>query len=308
MCMKIILDKLQYQTVTRRGKIDFILRLLDYKRSIARRKEASLLSRETVGGATKFKNDGIIKIQIRNQDSEKTINSVIEYCEKIYNDSIVFENRSKKNYLRAVRKDLEFDPTSPIMQLAFNKEIVSIVAQCLNDFPVLANIALFYSPPSIADAVSQYEGSQLFHMDEEDVSLCKLWLLIDNVSESDGPTVIIKKNKSFEIANKIAYKKGQKIPSDDKILGMIKESDLLSVTGKRGDVYLLDTAGVFHYGSRVSDVSDGRYMLMISYSTSFNLDHGLLGRTSRLKSINISAVKSDLNSKHRKMLVDGSVY
>jgi hypothetical protein len=88
---------------------------------------------------------------------------------------------------------------------------------------VTTNIALFYSPPSNSETELQFEGSQLFHMDEEDNTLCKLWLLIDNVSESDGPTVIIKKGKSFEIASRLRYKKGQKISSDDELLKNVLE-------------------------------------------------------------------------------------
>jgi hypothetical protein len=304
--MKKVLDKLQYQTVSRRIILDSILRLLDFRRNTSRRRAATMLRKIDRVDVSQFKNDGLMALPT--VDFEKTVSSVIEYCEKIYKESITFENKSKKNYLRAIYKDLEFDPSSPILELAFHKEIVSIVSQCINDFPVLANIALFYSPPSNSETELQFEGSQLFHMDEEDNTLCKLWLLIDNVSESDGPTVIIKKGKSFEIASRLRYKKGQKISSDDELLKNVLDSDLLSITGSKGDIFLLDTAGVFHYGSRVSGDSKGRYMLMVSYSTSFNLDHGLFGRSSRLKSLDIMKVKTELNSQQRKMLVDGSAY
>jgi hypothetical protein len=304
--MNKFLDKLQYQTVSRRVKIDSVLRLLDFRRNRSRRGAATVLGRVEGVDVSQFKREGLMALPIGN--FEKTVLHVIEYCEKIYKESATFENKTKKNYLRAIYKDLDFEPSSPILELAFHKEIVSIVARCINDFPVLANIALYYSPPSNGETELQFEGSQLFHMDEEDNTLCKLWLLIDNVSESDGPTVIIKKDRSSEIASKLRYKKGQKISSDDKLLKNILDSDLLSITGSKGDIFLLDTAGVFHYGSRVSGDSKGRYMLMISYSTSFNLDHGLFGRSSRLKSLDILKVKTDLNSQQRKMLVDGSAY
>ena len=304
--MKKVLDKLQYQTVSRRIKIDSVLRLLDFRRNISRRRAAALLGKVDGVDVSQFRAEGLMALPI--VDFGKTVSRVLEYCEEIYKGSITFENKSKKNYLRAIYKDLEFEPSSPIVELAFHKDIVTIVARCISDFPVLANIALFYSPPSNNETELEFEGSQLFHMDEEDNTLCKLWLLIDNVSESDGPTVIIKKEKSSEIARKLRYKKGQKISSDDKLLKNVLDSDLVSITGRKGDIFLLDTAGVFHYGSRVSGDSKGRYMLMISYSTSFNLDHGLFGRSSRLKSLDIMKVKTDLNSQQRIMLVDGSAY
>jgi len=304
--MKKVLDKLQYQTVSRRIKIDSILRLLDYRRNISRRRAATLLSKIERVDVSQFKTDGLMALPT--VGFGKIVSDVIEYCEKIYKESVTFENKSKKNYLRAIYQDLEFDPSSPILELAFHKDIVPIVAQCINDFPVIENIALYYSPPSNSETELQFEGSQLFHMDAADKTLCKLWLLIDNVSESDGPTVIIKKGKSSEIASRLRYKKGQKISSDGELLKYVLNSDLLSITGSKGDIFLLDTAGVFHYGSRVSGNSKGRFMLMVSYSTSFNLDHGLFGRSSRLKSLDIIKVKTELNSHQRKMLVDGSAY
>lgn len=306
--MSKLLDKLQFQTIENRKKIDKVLRLLDYRRSLARKQAANLLGEVHEVEVSEFLKDGHLNLLSDSELLPNDLSTVVEYCKKTLSTVGLENNKSKKEYLKAILKDFDFEDHLPILELAFNKNIIKVVAKYLNDFPVLANLALFYSPPSSNQLLENFSGSQLFHMDEEDITLCKFWLLINDVSESDGPTVILNKKVSSRIAKSIKYKKGQKIKSDQKLIELIEDESLMPITGKSGDVHLLDTAGVFHYGSRVSNNSKGRYMLMFSYSTSFNLDHGLFGRKSRLKNLDTSEIITQLNPKQTKMLLDSSVY
>jgi hypothetical protein len=306
---KKVIDKLQFQTVRNRQFLEFILRYLDYRRSRSRILEVSNLEFYNEVSLSEFQTEGVTKLDPKNLGLTEIVNDVILECDRILAEDKNYQvNRSKKNYLQAIKTNLDFDPNSSIFQLAFSKELISCVAHLIEDFPVLANIALLYSPPSQDAQVKNFSGSQLFHMDEEDTKLCKVWLFLEDVDIEDGPTVVLKKYLSYKIASKLNYRKGEKIEKDEKILGLITKNDLITITGKKGDLLALDTAGSFHYGSRTTSKSKGRFMLMICYSTSFNLDHGILGRNSVFKNFDFSKINSKLSDRHMNMLVDSSIF
>ena len=76
--MKKVLDKLQYQTVSRRIKIDSVLRLLDFRRNISRRRAAALLGKVDEVDVSQFKAEGLMALPI--VDFGKTVSRVLEYC------------------------------------------------------------------------------------------------------------------------------------------------------------------------------------------------------------------------------------
>jgi hypothetical protein len=145
-------------------------------------------------------------------------------------------------------------------------------------------------------------------MDADDTALCKVWFILEDVTMDDGPTVVVRKKTSRVLAKKIGYHKSSRVKQDKLITGELEPSQIFIIVGKKKDLIFIDTANCFHYGSRVGKYSNGRFMLMISYSTSFALEHGFKGTNSPLKAYSTSLIDSQLDSKSRRMLVDSSCF
>lgn len=299
--------RLKYSSLKTRKLLDKTIRLVFIYRHLTRKKAAMQLKSSSPNFKKIFISEGLLRYSEDLLSIKPLVGDVVKECNNLLkNTEILKRNQSNKNYLQHLMRRDDFLPNSSVVTLAFNKQLVGLVADLLDDFPVLADLALLYSPAlgSYANTNESFTGSQLFHMDADDVTLCKVWVLLKDVGTNDGPTVIVKKSKSFEVANAINYRKGGRIKNDQQILDRIQDQDLITILGKAGEVMFIDTAGVFHYGSRVSGGSHGRFMLLISYATSFAVEHGILGRKSPMRNYKIEKVKSDLTHKQKFMLVN----
>lgn len=307
--MNKVLDKIQYQSCSSREVIDKIIRVIDFKRSRRRKNLSRNFQHNDIYLNSIYSNDGVIFSNAEELNLQDLVSKVLNETEQVLSSNQKLTSTSgKKSYLRSIMQTTDFNLQSSVFELAFSSKIVGRVAAMLNDFPVLNGIHLYYSPPSNGENSNNFVGSQLFHMDEEDTKLCKLWVILKDVKVSDGPTVVIKKKTSKRIASNIKYKKGMKISNDNDLLQYCDKTDIITILGNKGDLVFIDTAGSFHYGSRVSSKSSGRYLLMISYGTSYNLDHGLFGRNSKFKNLNYSNIKSDLSPRFIRMLLDSGAY
>ena len=307
--MKDILNRIKRSQVDSRDNFDSLIRTLAFRRSYSRRKAAREIQISSPVDVEMFKNKGLVNYKSDYLEITPLLDEVYSYCQGLLAaNAMSNNNKSGKDYLQHLVRREDFDPSSPVVKLAFNKELVGQVASFLNDFPVIADIALLYSPPASSNTSSKYTGSQLFHMDADDTALCKVWFLLEDVSVDDGPTVVVCKASSRRLARQIGYHKSSRVKNDELITKDLTPGELFTVLGKKKDLIFIDTANCFHYGSRVEKVSKGRFMLMISYSTSFAMEHGFTGSKSPLKLYPTNLVDSNLNSKFRRMLVDSCYF
>ncbi len=307
--MNSLVPMLKKQTITNRFFIDKFLKVINFRRWYVRKKISQSIKFTNVEYLKKFNELGVVNYQTDFLSINSILEQVFIFCQSKLNDQKnLQQNRSSKSYLQHVLRRDDFESNSPVMTLAFNKEVVGLVANFLNDFPVIADIALLYSPPSSQKNSSGFTGSQLFHMDADDTRLCKLWFILEDVSLNDGPTVVVPKTQSKVIAKKLKYRKGGRIKEDSLVTNKLPREQIITITGEKNSVIFIDTANCFHYGSRVGDTSNGRFMLMISYSTTYALEHGLFGKSSPMATLNVDKIKSDLNPHMRKMLVDSNYY
>lgn len=303
--MKVIEKRIKELNLKNRHMMNRFLRILNFRRHFLRKKVFSKADNHFSNFVQIFKSVGLIKYDKDFLGIGQLIEQSIKYCnDQLSDDRISRNNKSGKDYLRHILRREDFEPESPVITLAFDKNLIRFVSKLIGDYPVIADIALLYSPPEESAGDIQYTGSQLFHMDADDVTLCKVWVLLKDVGINDGPTVIVKKTKSFEVAKSINYKKGGRIKNDQQLVDKIQDQDLITILGKAGEVMFIDTAGVFHYGSRVSTGSNGRFMLMISYATSFAVEHGVFGRKSPMRHYKFEKVQSDLTHRQKSMLVN----
>ena len=300
--------ELKRRTISERNFLDLMLRFYDFRRSFSRKRSGKKIALGRSALKRIFTTDGVLPYKVDELGIADLIKDTVQYCNKqLGGTDALSQNRSGKDYLRHVMRRDDFPQDSPVIRLAFDRNVVALVADLIGDYPVISDIALLYSPAQAPNLHERFTGSQNFHMDADDNVLCKLWVILQEVTTTDGPTVIVKKHASTRIAKALKYKKGNRIKDDSIVTSLTNDGDIVEITGTPGDVVFINTAGVFHYGSRVSGESKGRFLLMISYSTSFAMEHGILGKDSPMKRYITENVKSELTSKQKVMLVDGAI-
>jgi hypothetical protein len=173
---------------------------------------------------------------------------------------------NRKPYFVEFTRLGDYGLDSAPFRLATSPSVVRAVSDYLGAFPQLYNITSVFSPSSDqtgALGAQDWKGSQLFHRDGEDRRLLKLWVLCSDVTEENGPTMVLRADASSRLARRLCYAPGTKL-SDDPFLA--DWSDLAAATGPVGTVYATDTARCFHFGSRTTKESS-RLVLMVHYMT-----------------------------------------
>lgn len=121
-----------------------------------------------------------------------------------------------------------------IQKIVTNEKILSIIKNYFNgnNFRLLPFCQFLYShnPNNITIG----KGSQLYHTDpiERDYNL-KLFFLLSDVDELNGPTTLIKNTKYKFTKGGIRY--------PDSIENNFNKNDIVKLTGKKGDCYLVCT-------------------------------------------------------------------
>ncbi|MGG7054273.1 hypothetical protein [Nitrosomonas sp. ANs5] len=168
-----------------------------------------------------------------------------------------------KPYLAETSSLKDYAPDNPCFQLATAPYILGAVARYFGSCPVLWNITAMYSPPPISNT-NKLKGSQLWHIDREDITTLKLWLLCSEITPANGPTIILPTRYSDQVAEKLGPVSSEKVR--DEALFEPFCPHFLSLTGNSGDMFLTDTARCYHHGSRMQAGIERR-VLMIHYTT-----------------------------------------
>ena len=208
------------------------------------------------------RSDGITQIEL---DSSLTSEAVSFARLAIANQS---QNKSHKEYLRAIKNLDDLDQNSAAFKLATSPAMLKSVTKYLGVLPILYDVIVLHSPAASSSThTAHYEGSQLFHRDADDFKNLKIWVLASDVKLENGPTQVLPASISKNIGKKLKYRMGIKIPNDNPFREV--ESKLIPAIGSAGTTYATDTVTCFHYGSRTS-VSSERLVIMFHYVTSYS--------------------------------------
>jgi hypothetical protein len=164
--------------------------------------------------------------------------------------------------------------SSPFMRLALDDETVTAVSAYLGVVPVLNTIDVWHSRP----VGGEPRSSQLFHLDNADVSQIKLFVHCTDVVEDSGPLTVLDAASSRVLAKRSRYRIGDGRVSDRRVAEILgDEADPVSLIGPQGTAHFVDTSRCFHYGSRVHSDSPPRTVAVFQYLTpyafAFTHDH-----------------------------------
>jgi len=151
----------------------------------------------------------------------------------------------------------------PILKLALHPSVVAAVSRYIGMVPVIENITIWYSPNDRA----LENSSQYYHLDGQDVRTVQLFVLLDRVTDENGPLLVIRADESDALAERVQYRK---TPSTKRLEDAVVEaaaSEVVRFTGDAGDVLIADTDRCFHLGSREGRAP--RRVLVIQYYSPF---------------------------------------
>lgn len=171
---------------------------------------------------------------------------------------------NKKEYLQQIANLETISTKYPtILEFALQSSLLRTVGDYLENFPILHDISVFYSPPQKSDELTdKWQGSQLFHRDGGGTRSFKLWLLCEQVDIQNGPTTLLPSRVSDEVCQKLKYVPGKKFQTDEPLNDYLSER--VSLVGPAGTWFATDTDRCLHYGSRTTE-STSRLVMMFHY-------------------------------------------
>ena len=152
---------------------------------------------------------------------------------------------------------------SPLMRMALHPDIVATVSRYLGMVPILQFAGIYFSSES-GEGLSK---SQLYHCDSDDLEQVKVWVLCDDVTPESGPLTLLPAVESDRVRQTIGYRYDMELNDDQvsQILGARNASR--QFLGPAGTVGFLDTSRCLHFGSRFTDPTMTRLIVMLQYIT-----------------------------------------
>ena len=210
---------------------------------------------------------------------------------------------SGKSYFRSLKSMSDYALDSPEFKLATSPQMLKSVAKYLGKLPMLLDISARISLSDSDKPGEELSGSQMFHRDMDDIASVKVWILCSEVKTENGPTVLLPIKTSHEVARKIGYRQGDKIPNDEPFKDV--KSELFEAVGPVGTTFATDTCSSFHYGSRVQK-SKERLVLYFQYVSSTSVYFRPLGERAGNRSKKFFTVKNPASlSESQRVLLRG---
>lgn len=160
--------------------------------------------------------------------------------------------------LRKSLDDLTLE--SPFIKLALHPEIIECVSEYLGQVPRLNTIEVWYSrytPNPLS--------STLFHTDAEYSKQAKLFIYgNDVINQDNGPFNLYDAKDSKRAMKHFKYRSNSSIDSAE-LKNLLKEENLISIQGKKGTAFIVDTSNTLHSGSLIKDNTNHRITIMFHF-------------------------------------------
>lgn len=186
-----------------------------------------------------FKKKCFIKLDHLKLDKDTTDTCTSE-AKKLLSRANVYENTVYKQNLDSTH----FSPESDLLKIALNENILKILLNYFNKRVKLFDLRLLYSENNEGLPINR---DQLWHRDKFDDKSVRLWLYLTDCNIEHGPLQYL----PFEISKYIYRTYFGRL--DDKYLEKKKyNNNVQLLTGKAGEISLIDVRRLVHCGSRVS--------------------------------------------------------
>jgi hypothetical protein len=154
----------------------------------------------------------------------------------------------------------------PIFEFCTQPRLFRLLTEYMGEFPVMANVSLIYTRPN-----SETVGAQLFHRDMNERRQLHMVMPIWSVDTECGPFTLIPGDTSDKVVKALRLRESGRIGDKD-IFSVCRVDELVTVTGKPGDVYLVNPYRCIHYGARAR--SKPRLLLIVNFTSLFEAAEG----------------------------------
>ncbi len=158
----------------------------------------------------------------------------------------------KKNGVKvsqAPLKESEIFQNKWILKILKNKQLYELIKVYFRAKPYLVDIAVWNSVYG-----RSLNGSPMLHLDSGGEKIIRMYIYLNDVSKDNGAFSFLPKKLSNKFSSYTGYL-GDSINDKDFVnKGKnidISLKDIITVSGKAGTSFLIDTAQNFHYGSRM---------------------------------------------------------
>lgn len=127
-----------------------------------------------------------------------------------------------------------------LVRVANDPYILEIAARFLGCKPTIGYMTAWWSYPT--DIGPQH--AENFHRDVDDLKFLKLFVYLTDVRSGSGPHIYVTRSSASSKLRKIRRF------SDEEVIAVYGEGNLLTMTGKAGEAFLEDTSGI-HKGQAV---------------------------------------------------------
>jgi hypothetical protein len=147
------------------------------------------------------------------------------------------------------------------LDFCLDSTLLGVAADYLHELPILASVEFWHSRAT----TEQFQNSQLYHSDLDDVRQFKIFLFVSDVDDASGPLTAVPAGRSDELRRVLRYRprSGHVRIEDERIRPLLRPGDERVLTGPAGTVVFIDTSRVLHFGSRVA--TRDRYVVMVQY-------------------------------------------
>jgi len=222
---------------------------------------------------SKLKTEGYYKTNL------KDFNINFDISQEINFSKVDLQNQSKKNFFTNL---YNFESDDKISKFSINKNFIELVSKYLKLLPIINNIQLIRSEV-VSD--KKFYSSMNWHIDNHHNKLIKIMYLPHDLNYKDGPTCFLNKNSTQNLLKKDFYFTSPRYFEDDEIKKINNNytDEILSFTGKKGDILIIDTSKCLHMGSRCNSE---RYQLFITYTPIETHDLNTLSSLKKYQSLN----------------------
>jgi len=138
-----------------------------------------------------------------------------------------------------------FPSDHPFVRFALQPEALRILADHMGILPQLSDVLLTLSRPTAEGASLSY--SQLWHLDHDDKTVCKLFIYLSDVeTDDDGPFTFMDAKASAPFRNRV-----KSHLTDEVVLGVTGPGAPRKMIAPKLTCFIVDTAHCLHMGSRI---------------------------------------------------------
>jgi len=163
-------------------------------------------------------------------------------------EAVAIPNQKKTFLTQLTQLYSVLDITDPFVRFGLSKEVLSCVSGYLEMWP-----KLYYYTLGITNPVAQGEvprQSQRWHRDPEDRKMCKVLIYLNDVDESSGPFMYVKRSTYGNTWGNFFPQKPPhgNYPPEGELEKIISANDIRICTGRAGTIVFADTSGLHKGG------------------------------------------------------------